>query len=378
MDRLLSTESSMRTATDRLSGGPAGYLRQEYAAQCALFEAQPALVQHFLESQGRQIADALVQHLPQVRFTLPDRVVTATKFGENSPVLVPPEAREEMAGGLADRLTHADLVTVLRQRLAQLEQSPHQTVVVSAQLIRHAAATYMVHGMLPAGRSVEYATTEGDEIPSVPIARPDAPSALTAATNAIAEQEAADQDALLVPYVLAARRFYLPQWVAFDDDGNLLANSTNEAEAYVASMQGFLSILHAAIALAPYIVVDEDYQQKRYGMLGQLLNQGRALARHETDEIIRTIQRRAAAHQLNRGLSLSLPYFDDQALAMQSYELEVIPSARITFVPAFVVRAAREEQVKVAQDTRLSPSTRRYLLAELKTLVAEFEVRVES
>jgi len=42
------------------------------------------------------------------------------------------------------------------------------------------------------------------------------------------------------------------------------------------------------------------------------------------------------------------------------------------FVPAFVVRACLQEQVKVAQDTRLSPSTRRHLLAELKTVEESF------
>ena len=51
-------------------------------------------------------------------------------------------------------------------------------------------------------------------------------------------------------------------------------------------MQRFLCVLHAAVSLAPYIVADEEYQRKRYGMLGQLVNQGRALARYETREII--------------------------------------------------------------------------------------------
>jgi len=37
------------------------------------------------------------------------------------------------------------------------------------------------------------------------------------------------------------------------------------------------------------------------------------------------------------------------------------------------VRAAREEQVKVAQDTRLSHSTRIHPLAELKALEEAFE-----
>jgi hypothetical protein len=140
-------------------------------------------------------------------------------------------------------------------------------------------------------------------------------------------------------------------------------------------MQRFLSILHIALSLAPYIAADEDYQRKRYGMLGQLINQGRALARYQTGEIIQTIKHRAATKDLNRGLSLSLPYFDDQSLEMKLDDFEVIPAGRIMFVPAFVVRAAREEQVKVAQDTRLSHSTRIHLLAELKTLEEAFETR---
>ena len=43
------------------------------------------------------------------------------------------------------------------------------------------------------------------------------------------------------------------------------------------------------------------------------------------------------------------------------------------FVPAFVVRAAREAAAKVAQDTRLNASTRQHLLAELMLLEAAFD-----
>jgi hypothetical protein len=137
-------------------------------------------------------------------------------------------------------------------------------------------------------------------------------------------------------------------------------------------MQRYLEILHAAVGLAPYMVVDAQYQEKRYGMLGQLINQGRTLASYETEEIIRTIKMRAAANDLNRGLSLSLPYFDDQDLKIKYYDFDVIPAGRIMFVPAFVERAARDEQAKVAQDTRLNPSTRKYLLLELNRLEKAF------
>jgi hypothetical protein len=106
--------------------------------------------------------------------------------------------------------------------------------------------------------------------------------------------------------------------------------------------------------------------------LGQIVNQGRALSRYQTREIVRDIQRRAAAQDLNRGLSLSLPYFDDQVLRLETHDFEVIPTGRIMFVPGFVVRAARAEQAKVAQATRLSPSTRLHLLEELQALERAF------
>jgi hypothetical protein len=137
-------------------------------------------------------------------------------------------------------------------------------------------------------------------------------------------------------------------------------------------MQQYLRILHTAIGLAPYMVVDETYQRKRYGILGQLVNQGRALARYQTQEILKTIQYRAKSQDLNRGLSLSLPYFDDQDLLIAALDFEIIPAGRIMFTPAFVVRAASQEKVKVAQDTRLSPSTRKHLLEELQNLEEAF------
>jgi hypothetical protein len=137
-------------------------------------------------------------------------------------------------------------------------------------------------------------------------------------------------------------------------------------------MERYITILHAASSLAPYIIADEEYQKKRYGMLGQLINQGRALARYKTQEIIQTIKERAKAGSLNRGLSLSLPYYDDQELRMEITSFDVIPAGRIMFVPAFVVRAAREEAAKRVQDTRFSPSTRKHLLAELQMLEDAF------
>ncbi len=350
-----------------------GPLRKEYKAWQALLEAQPLILQRFLEAQARLLAEALVDRAPQARFTLPDQIVPVVG-GQAIPI--PLDHREQLVGGLIDRLTGGDIRVSVRQRLAELEQSGDRGVAAATAVLRHATAMHMVHDMLPTGRSVTYAEAPEGGIPCTPVVEGLEPeSAITAPTDVIVEQGEveASRGLLTVPFVPAARKFYLPQWVAFDEEDRLLVGSVNEAEAHVRSMQRFLGILHAAVSLAPYIVADEEYQRKRYGMLGQLVNQGRALARHLTGEIIRTIKRRAAGNDLNRGLSLSLPYFDDQSLAMKTRDFEVIPAGRIMFIPAFVVRAARMEQAKAMQDTRLDPSTRAHLRHELSILEKAFE-----
>lgn len=352
---------------------PANQLRMEYERQNALFDAQLPIVQRFLEAQAHQIAEAYVERAQRVRFTLPDRVI-ASKGTE--PIVIPHTVREQRVGGFTDRLARRDVHDTLRQRLTELEQSNDQAVIIATSLIRFAAANNMVRNMLPSGRVVAYATTEEDDIPSIPVDEGMEPeSAITATTDAIVEEGNAEngRGSLQVPYVPAARRFYLPQWVAFGNKGELLVNSVKEAEAHIASMQHFLSVLFAARSLAPYMVADEEFEKKRYGMLGQLVNQGRALANHLTNDIISIIKTRAAEQSLNRGLSLRLPYFDDQDLRMETYNFVVIPAGRIMFVPAFVVRAALDEQGKIAQDTRFSHSTRKHLMAELQTLGDAFD-----
>ncbi len=357
---------------------PSERLAEEYERQQALFSAQPAIVQRFLETQGKQIAQAIIDGDSQAGFTLPDRVVcTLENVGQPALVTIPQSQRSRTAGSFLNRFRKIELYKEMRHVFTELEQSPDRAVSVAAGLLRHATVTHMVYQMLPAGRTVAYRPADEDEtIPSIPETDGMEPeSAITAATDAIAEEGKTEEGRgdLLVPFVPYARKFFLPQWVAFDRDGKLLVKSVDEANAHVKSMQRFMEVLFLAVALAPYISADEEYAKKRYGMLGQLVNQGRALAIYQTKEIIARIQERAAAGSLNRGLRLSLPYFDDQELKIDISNFEVIPSGRIMFVPAFVVRAARQEEVKVSQDTRYNPSTRKHLLHLLDLLEQAFE-----
>jgi hypothetical protein len=351
----------------------ASHLQEELAVQESLLAAQSRTVQRFLESQGRQVADGLLARVSQLRFTLPDQIVVDPE--KQTTGQIPPDQRQQAVGGFVDRFTRADMRVLARQHLAELEQSPDPAVSTAARLTRHATVRTMVYLLLPTGRQVEYMAAEGEAIPSIPAgAARRVESAITAPTDVIVEeaQDEAERGEVIVPYVPYARLFFLPQWVAFDEHDHLLVGSAQEAEAHIASMQRFLDVLHAAVSLAPYMVADPEYQRKRYGILGQLVNQGRALARFQVQDIVETIKLRAGAGSLNRGLSLSMPYFDDQSLQMKTRDFEVIPAGRIMFIPAFVVRAMRDEEAKVAQDTRLDPATRNHVLDELRMLAGAF------
>ncbi|MBK8784548.1 MAG: hypothetical protein IPO22_22735 [Anaerolineales bacterium] len=351
---------------------------EEYKRQQSLFSAQPAIVQRFLETQGKQIAQAIVDGNSQINFSLPDRVVcTLENVDQPALVTIPQNQRTRSAGSFLNHFRKAELYKELRHIFTELEQSPDRAISVAAGLLRHATVLHMVYQMLPAGRTITYQSAGEDEtIPSIPVVDDMEPeSAITSASDAIAEEGSteAGRGDLLVPFVPYARKFFLPQWVAFNENGGMLVKSVDEANAHVKSMQRFMEVLFLAVALSPHISADEEYAKKRYGMLGQLVNQGRALAIYQTKEIIARISERAKAGSLNRGLRLSLPYFDDQELKIDISNFEVIPSGRIMFVPAFVVRAVRQEEVKVSQDTRYNPSTRKHLLHLLELLEQAFE-----
>jgi hypothetical protein len=359
-----------------LTGNPSSQLRQEFEGQKTLFQSQTPLVQQFLENQAHSVSDALVNHLPRVQFYLPDKITSMESYDDPVTLPVPNDRRQQRVNGRSNPLVHINLEISLCKRLSELDQFSNRAVSLASRMVRHAIAVYMVHTMLPSGHTVNYIPAEGEDIPTIPLT--DGSQALSNLTDVPhAGRLPGDfvQDgpkALIVPYAQAALCFYMPQWVAFNQQGSLLLNTITEAEAHIASMQRFLEILRMAFDLAPYIVADETFQQKRFGMLGQLVNQGRALAYYKTNEIIRSIQRRTAARQLNRGLSLSLPYFDDQDLSIKMLEIKIIPFGRIMFVPAFMVLAIREHQTKVSQDMRLSSSTRKHLLNELNILEHAF------
>jgi hypothetical protein len=351
------------------------HIVREYAMLSRLYDIQPALTQHFLDQQAAMIISALEQDGRRIRFQFPDRVIL-----EGGEILdLPAAIRGRTVGSILQHFSRLEKRAQLVQHLNSLEHGFNPGLAVCGKLIRYTLARTMVYALLPDGHPVHYRFESSEEIPFIPEDKAQL-SAMLAATDVVTvlERTKLDEGRLQVPYVAAAQRFYMPQWVAFGDDDRLLTGSLAEARACVASLVNAVRILQESEAICPSIVADEAYQRKRAGLLGQLVNQGRALARYETHEMIARIKQRASEGSLNRGLSLDISYFDDEAMALKSHMLEIIPAGRIMFVPAFVVLAVQKEYIRINQDTRLNASTRKHMFSLLATLEKAFRNLKES
>jgi hypothetical protein len=345
MDAESKTLTPSQQVLPSVKGEKTSSLTQEYDRWQRLLIAQPVVTQSCLNKEAHNLAEALIKPATQAYFVLPERVVLS--IGDNQQAPVPSGHRQQVVGRRVNRLMFTELYVALSQRLDELERASDSAVATAAGLLRFVTATALVYDLLPDGHIVYHPAAKGDE----------SPAGLAGSLQTGGLEDCPS---------------FMPQWVAFDETDRLLVSSVEVARARLASMQRFIRILRMAVALAPYEVVNEQYLRKLYGMLGQLVNQGQAMARFLTREMITIIQCRAAANNLNRGLRLSLPYFDDQALEMKSQDFEVIPPGRILFAPAFVVLAVRKEQACVGLDTHINRSTRRHLLDELQMLETAF------
>lgn len=291
--------------------------RQHYAKQQARYYVQPLSVQQTLEIQGRLIAGGIKERRSPVYFVLPEQIACEMDGdGQVQLRLVPAGLREQKIGSLWGLLNISDIDRCLRA----LEAEADPAASTGAGLMRYLIALSLV-------RSV-----------------------------------------LLDDWC---------EWIIFDENNNLLVHSIDEAKEKISAMRHSMDMLEHAQTLASYIVADNDFQQTRFALHGQLVNQGRALAHHELGEIIRAIRRRAEVHSLDRGFNLSLPYFDDQGLEMKIHSFEVIPVGRVGFDPFFVVWAARYQQSEISTQRKMNPSTSKHLMDLLKTLERAFDKPIQ-
>lgn len=285
-------------------------LREERLFARALYQNQPEDTSRFIYDQASSISEALLEYKNKLEFYLPEFVsLPEGRTGAYHPVEVPADFRRQSITGFLGRLALKDVRSVFRQRLARLEESMYPAVTAGAGLLRYAVSRYIV---------LDWNSGEDE---------------------------------------------------AMRGNGN---DSIETIERKFGQYRRSVDTLYQALSLAPYIYTDEEYQAKRAGILSRLIPLGHQLSHLHVRRIIDTIERRSKANDLNRGLSLSLPYFDDRALELKLYEFEVIPPGRTMFVPAFVALAAGRESEKIEQNNALNPSTRMHLLEEIKNLQRAF------
>lgn len=362
----------LNTLAQNLTESTASQLRKEYQAYQRLFMMQPAPVKQYINDQAVALADAIINNTTPVHFSLPDHVNCLPMMDcKGMEEKIPTSDREHKVGSLIDGFTRPNLSLILSRRLSELERSSNQATSVAAGLIRYAVVVVMINQRVPEGQSVVYARTDEDDIPNQPeVAIIANERGVEEPRDSKVEEKYTDENK--TSKLSYAHGFFLPQLVAFDHQNRLFAASLELGISFIDALRRYLFILYMAVELAPYMVVDQAYQDKRYGILGQLVNQGRSLASHQVDLICQTIKERSAMHRLDRGFSLSLPYFNDKSTEIEHYNFDVIPKGRVMFVPAFVVLAVREEAKKILQNTNLSLATRKTLLQELSILERVF------
>jgi hypothetical protein len=132
-----------------------------------------------------------------------------------------------------------------------------------------------------------------------------------------------------------------------------------------------MAVVNAGAAAQP-VWLDVSRAEASTPAITLTAEQGRELARLQVQEMIRKVRTRAREHRLDRGLTVSLPYFDEGAQELRWRELVIIPRGRIPFVPAFVVLAARQEIEHVLAEAGLSETTQAHLVELLQALAGAF------
>jgi hypothetical protein len=349
-------------------------LVRDYELQNRLWSAQSAATQEFLDRQAGEIAAALHGIGGRLRFQLPELVVL--DGGEN--VILPQASRRpDRFGGLRAFFARTAKLESLVRTLDRLEQGLNPAHAACATLLRHATARHLLYDLVLEEQAAVRPADDGDDPSALRVERSrilaPAMASVGGPVDALASQ-GPSRTGFRVRYEAASPRRTLPERAAFDQDGRPLAGSVQEAERLIGSLQQALGWLAEAVAISPSVAADPTYQRKRAVLRGQLIEQGRALGIHYAGEIAVKIRRRAEAGSLDRGLRLSLPYFDDDEMALKLHEMEVIPGGRIVFLPAFVVRAVQQERLRVSRSLRITPSTRQHLLSLLAIIEAAFAV----
>lgn len=328
----------------------------------SLFKAQPQAIQSFFQDQARVITRAIEGGKTRLRFAFPEYVMLPLS-GEQAvyqKVSLAPRYRRQKVGTFLHAYHTHDLIASLIDRFSELQRSNNIALATGADLLRFLVAQQLLEALPENSGFIQWNELLLDESGT----HPNTP--LNQTIQFRPEFTKGDDE------LAKLSSFYLPQWVAFDTNGVLIAPTEQDAQKRILFMQDYIHRLLLILALEPAIMEESAYQNRYKRMINQWIHQGQAYARYQTIEIIRTIRQRAHQNALNRGLSISLPYFDDQALELRTYDFEIIPAGRILFEPNFVVQTVEDAKLSVSADQSYSAGTKKHLLAELDLLQKSF------
>ena len=293
-------------------------LRQSLKLAESVLSQQPESLQSEYHRAGQQVTQALVERASSGAIQLPYRLF------QDTPLQVQPAWTLLRAGSLVHRLRRRPCSSAIIQRLATLARSTNPVVAGSAQLTAY-LSTQEILDFLPQ------------------------PDDLRAAKCA-----------------------------AFDKLGQLIAPDEPSADALVRRLSDGLQWLGTVERLFPGWITHDRYNEELEALSSCLIEQGRALAMHYTRQIVSEVQHSWWSGKLTRGLTLYIPYLDENRFRMRQYDVVVIPTGRILFRPEFVVGACRVSQHKVRKDAALSQATRWQLLSQLELIIQAFEAETHA
>ncbi|MBX3081618.1 MAG: hypothetical protein KF716_08265 [Anaerolineae bacterium] len=300
---------------------PADRLRQQYEQLrwgTQVLALQPAPLQAEIAQAAATIVLALLAPAYQFTLELPTEIIT-----ESSQVVRLTKPITIRAGGLLHRIQRKTCEQELLKKLTALNEDRDPAIAQIANLVNYSATATILTGRIPAAS------------------------------------------------VITAMR-------AYDHKKQRLCKTDEEAEAIINRLTGYVEQLRIAEQLYPGWMASDLYTEKRSALLQQVTEQGAALAHAQTLDIIENLKQLWQRQSIGGGLTLFVPYMDEDSYHMRGYRVEVMPNARIPFRPDFVVSACRLAEQQVRQNRLFAQRTRWQLLTLLDLISQAFELRVTS
>jgi hypothetical protein len=273
-----------------------------------LMDIQLPATREVLQDQASSLAEALQNRDRRIYFELPSVVVLAPG---NAPTAIPSWLRYQRLQGLSFPFLPQNPLKSITNRLALLTFSDLPEVKVAAQLFALETAQAMVR-------------------------------------NQIRDLEKTDRP--------------------FSENGRLKMDSRVTAEVWLKDQKYKLDLLDTAAQICPAVTDMVVYRQSSARLMRLIENQGKWLSAFLLNELVADFDRLLKENSLNRGISFSLPYFDDRTLDVCYYNFSAIPAGRVMYTPAFVLLAIQKEGVRLFHNSQLSPNSRENLLQTLSAI----------